>query len=187
MDKDFIKATTEYLFINEKPVKADVIFIPGGSYEDLPRHAARLYLQGYAPILVPSGKYSITKGRFAGEGDYATECAFYTAVMERLGVPSEAIIGDAEASYTYENALFSKKLLDEKGIYPKKALLICKPYHARRAYTYYKGVFCDTEIVVCPAPYDNVNADNWHLTEKGKRAVLGELSRLGAQMGGQLE
>ena len=50
----------------ENPAKADVIFIPGGSYPELPERAAQLWKAGYAPYIVPSGRYSVTVGKFSG-------------------------------------------------------------------------------------------------------------------------
>ena len=36
-----------------------MIFIPGGPCGEIALHAAELYHQGYAPLLIPSGKHSI--------------------------------------------------------------------------------------------------------------------------------
>lgn len=182
MNKDFIKATAEYLFLSEEPRESDVIFIPGGASPLLPLHAARLYKEGCGSIVVPSGMYSIKRGKFSGQGDFLTECEFFCSILREKGVPDSAIIKEDKAKYTYQNALFSKQLLDKMGIYPKTAILVCRSYHARRAYTYYQSVFDKTRFCVCPAPCTDITKDNWHTTEKGRRAVLGELSRLGEQM-----
>ena len=170
------------------PVKADVIFIPGGSYPELPERAARLWKAGCAPCIVPSGRYSVTRGKFAGVKsraevygkDYATECEFYTDVLLTGGVDRDCIIPEAEAVFTAENARFSRKVLDAKGIHPKKAILCCKGYHSRRCLMYYQLSFPETEFQIAPV-YIDVTRENWYRTERGRAKVLGELKRLGTQ------
>lgn len=57
----FYDYITDFIFVDDQPEKADIIFVPGGPYPDSARYAAKLYLQGYAPYIMPSGKYSILK------------------------------------------------------------------------------------------------------------------------------
>ena len=169
-------------------LKADVIFIPGGSYPELPERAAQLWKAGYAPLVVPSGKYSVTVGKFTGvkskgeiyRKEYATECAFYTDVLLAGGVARECILPEAEATFTAENARFTRKVLDARGLYPKKAIICCKAYHSRRCLMYYQLCFPDTEFLIAPAS-GKVTRENWYQTEFGLEKVLGELARLGTQ------
>lgn len=172
----------------ENPAKADVIFVPGGSYPELPERAAQLWKAGYAPYIVPSGKYSVTMGKFTGVKskadiygkNYAFECEFYTDVMVSKGVDPDSIIPEAEAQFTAENARFSRKVLDARGIRPKKAILCCKGYHSRRCLMYYQLNFPETEFLIAPV-YLDVARENWYQTDRGQRKVLGELARLGTQ------
>lgn len=172
----------------ENPAKADVIFVPGGSYPELPERAAQLWKAGYAPYIVPSGKYSVTMGKFTGVKskadiygkNYASECEFYTDVMVSKGVDPDSIIPEAEAQFTAENARFSRKVLDARGIRPKKAILCCKGYHSRRCLMYYQLNFPETEFLIAPV-YLDVARENWYQTDRGQRKVLGELARLGTQ------
>lgn len=169
-------------------VKADVIFIPGGSYPELPERAAQLWKAGYAPYVVPSGRYSVTVGRFSGvkskadiyRKDYATECEFYADVLLSKGVDPGSILPEAQAQFTAENARLSRKVLDAKGIHPKKAILCCKGYHSRRSLMYYQSNFPDTDFLVAPV-YIDITRENWYCTERGRKKVLGELKRLGTQ------
>ena len=64
--KDFIKEITSFIFVENKPEKADVIFVPGGSWPEPTERAAEIWLDGYAPYILPSGKYSMSKGCFPG-------------------------------------------------------------------------------------------------------------------------
>lgn len=183
-----VQDITDFIFLEDRPEKADVIFIPGGSYPQLPEKAAALWRAGYAPWVVPSGRFSIKCGGFAGaksqaekyNKEYATECAFYTDVLQAGGVDAAQIIPEDQARYTAENARFSKRLLEARGIRPQKAILCCKGYHSRRCLMYYQFSFPDTEFFVVPV-YMGVTRENWFRTDIGLEKVLGELTRLGTQ------
>lgn len=184
-----IQEISDFIFVEDPLEKADVIFIPGGSYPELPERAAALWKEGYAPCVVPSGRFSVTCGRFTGAKakaelygkDYATECAFYTDVLQRCGVDGDSILQEDRAEYTAQNARFSRMLLDERGIRPQKAILCCKAYHARRCLMYYQLSFPDTSFMVAPVAVGGLTKDSWYGTEKGLKKVLGELARLGTQ------
>lgn len=184
-----IQEISDFIFVEDELEKADVIFVPGGSYPELPERAAVLWKEGYAPYVVPSGRFSVTCGRFMGvkskaeiyRDDYATECELYTDVLRRCGVDEKGILGEDKAEYTAQNARLSKALLDEKGIRPQKAILCCKAYHARRCLMYYQLSFPDTQFMVAPVAVGGLTKENWHRTQGGLRKVLGELARLGTQ------
>ena len=46
---DFVQDMTEFIFVEDKPQKADMIFIPGGDRGELAVTAAGLFREGYAP------------------------------------------------------------------------------------------------------------------------------------------
>lgn len=193
------KDITDFIFVKNERKRADVILIPGSSCAALPEEAGRLWLAGEAPWIVPSGKASIVTGVLEQEqihsegydGDYRTECEFYTAVLLGMGVAAEAILGEDRAQYTAQNAQFTRELLEEKGIIPDRALLVCKNYHARRCLMYYQMAFPETELLVWPVEYEEdgirVAEDDWYQTETGRRLVLGELERIGVQFVKELQ
>lgn len=187
---DFIKDTTEFIFLQNEPQESDVIFIPGSSNPTLPRYAAELYHNGYAPYLIPSGKYSIKRGSYLPSAPgtetegiiYKTECEMYTDILIKSGVPVKAILPEDESQYTYQNAFFTRRLTDKKGLCVKRAILVCHAFHARRAYTYYKWAFPECEILICPVVTNGIGRDSWYRSETGICRVMGELTRLGSQM-----
>lgn len=192
MNMRIIQDISDFIFVEDKVEKADVIMIPGGSFPELPEKAAELWNDGYAPIVVPAGGVSIKTGRFNGVKSkreiyaepYKTECEFYTDVLEKCGVKSECIVGDDKSGCTADNARFTKKVLDSNKIYPKKAILCCKAFHARRCLMFYQFYFPHTEFIVVPVvdlPGYHITKDNWYKTDIGLSRVLGELSRLGDQ------
>ena len=63
---EFLKNTEDFVFAENKPEKADIIFVPGNGFPEMAEKAASLYKEGYAPYVLPSGRYSITLGKFVG-------------------------------------------------------------------------------------------------------------------------
>ena len=177
----FIDAYTEFIFLESELSPADMIFLPGSDEGALARRAARLWREGYAPIVLPSGKYGKWKGRFDAEPGFETEWAYFHHILREEGVPQECIWKEDQATFTYENALRSREVTDAAGIDIRRAILCCQAYHARRASLYYQVCFPEAEILVCPVPTKGICKDNWHLTEEGIRLVLAEVRRCGAQ------
>lgn len=182
----FLKDTEDFVFIENEPEKADMIFVPGNGYPHMAERAASLYKEGFAPRVLPSGKYSVTIGKFSGvlkkaelyPGDYATEWEFLRDVLIKNSVEQENILKEECATFTWENALFSRRVIDEAGISVKKAILCCKSYHARRVLMYYQKAFPETEFFVCPSYPDGINRDNWRDTEESINEVMGEVRRI---------
>ena len=66
MYEKFLKQITDFIFIDQEPQKADIIFIPGNGFPNPSERAAELYREGFAKKLLPSGHYSVVLGHFAG-------------------------------------------------------------------------------------------------------------------------
>lgn len=189
MNDKFLNQITEFIFVEDKPEKSDVIFIPGSGFPQLAEEAAKLYHQGLAPYILPSGRYSVLNGKFAGvqekkelyDGEYETEWEFLKEVLKKNHVSEEHILREDKATYTYENAIYSRKVTDCLGMEIKKAILCCKPYHARRSLLYYQLLYPETQFFVRPIQDSDVKRENWYLTEKGIRLVFGEVQKIGEQ------
>lgn len=189
MNDKFLNQITEFIFVEDKPEKSDVIFIPGSGFPQLAEEAAKLYHQGLVPYILPSGRYSVLNGKFAGvqekkelyDGEYETEWEFLKEVLKKNHVSEEHILREDKATYTYENAIYSRKVTDCLGMEIKKAILCCKPYHARRSLLYYQLLYPETQFFVRPIQDSDVKRENWYLTEKGIRLVFGEVQRIGEQ------
>lgn len=186
----FIRAVTEFIFVEDQPEKADVIFIPGSRKVEHAIRAAELYRAGYAPYVLPSGRYTISRGYFLElpeplkseyPGEFETEWHFLKAVLMKHGVPESAILREDQATYTWENAQKSRDVLEELGIPCRTAILACHAFHARRALLYYQAAMPQTRFIVCPAGTPGCTRDDWYLSEKGRNRVLGEVQRLGSQ------
>lgn len=188
MEDNLIRFYTELIFVSHMPRKADVIFVPGSETAALGEQAAKLWKDGFAPVILVSGKYSIMGQGFTPlsaetvnyPGTYETEADFLGTVMENNGVPSGAVWKEKTATFTYENAIASRRMTETRQLTVKRAILCCKPSHARRCLLYYQLLFPETEFLVCPCSHE-ITADNWYTTEKGIDTVLGEAERLGTQ------
>ena len=176
----FLQDLTDFIFLEDEPQKADVIFLPGSEEGILAKTAAKLYHQGYAPLIIPSGKYAKWTGKSIVE-EYETESDHFAKILMDEGVPESAIIKEREATYTYQNAINTRKLLDERGIEVKRAILCCQAFHARRSKLYYQILFPETEILVCPTVTKDISKDNWFKTREKSDRVLGEIERCGNQ------
>lgn len=187
----FIRAVTEFVFVEDAPQRSDVIFVPGASHPEHALHAAELYRQGLADYVLPSGRYAVGLGHFKGvpekyrqafPEEYETEWAFLHAVLRKAGVPEYAILREDCATFTWENAQLSRRVMDNKGLPVGKAILCCRAFHARRALLYYQAAFPQAEIRVCPVSTPGESREDWFATEKGRRRVMGEVARLGSQV-----
>lgn len=174
-----IRDITDFIFVDDELIKADIIFIPGSTADELPREAARLYSEGYAPIIMPSGKYAKGSDAFSVMG-YETEADYFADILKKNGVPDSAILKEDKAEFTCQNALFSRELCDKAGIFVKRAIICCKAYHARRCLMYYTFAFPDTEFIIHPVNVKGITRDNW--TEIAPDVIMSEVEKCGGQI-----
>ena len=189
MYERFLDQITEFIFVETPVERADMIFVPGNGYPQMAEQAAGLWKQGMAPYVLPSGRYSICAEGFSGvldkggeyTGSYDTEWMFLREVLLENGVDERCILKEDRASYTYENAIYSRQCTDEMGLVVEKGILCCKSYHARRCLLYYQLLFPDTQFYVSPSDTEGISRCDWYRSKKGIEAVLGEVERCGGQ------
>lgn len=188
--KRILDDITEFIFIEDEPARADIIFIPGCAWPRLAKRAAELYHAGYAPFVLPAGRFSYKRDRFDGpktkqnvyDGQYGTEWEFLRDVLMKNGVPDQAILREDQSMHTVDNAFFSKRAVEERGLEVRSAILCCKAYHARRCLMTYGWAFPGVEFIVCSTETQGVNRQNWHATAYGRQTVLGEVSKCGGYL-----
>lgn len=110
-------------------------------------HAARLWRAGKAPFVVSSGG----GGPYTG-GPQKPADAMADLLVE-WGVPREAILLERRSKNTYENALFSKELLAERGI--RDVLVVTSAAHMPRSL----AVFRSLDMNAIPAATDYSGGD----------------------------
>jgi uncharacterized SAM-binding protein YcdF (DUF218 family) len=184
-----IKDITNFIFLENEPEQADIIFIAGSAYPEIAEKAAEIWSNGYSRTILPSGRYSVKCGYFPGplskadiyDGQYNTEWEFLKDVLVKNGVDENSILKEDKAENTYENALMSKGVTDKYNLNIKKAIICCKSFHARRCLMYYQLLYPQTEFIICPAEIQGINKENWFESDYGIDRVMGELMRCGGQ------
>lgn len=142
---------------------ADAIVLLGGatSAPDSPRpmvdlnsaadrlfYAAQLYRDDKAPFIL------ITGGQIDWYSPSASSPAEETAeLLVFMGVPRETLVLESASRNTYENALFSRPLLEERGV--EHILLVTSASHMPRSV----ALFVQQGFTVTPAPTDYVVTD----------------------------
>ena len=156
MTNIIITDISDYIFLSDEPQKVDAIFLPGGSHPEQPEYAAELYRKGMVEWLVTSGGVSVKADKWHGvrskadiyDGDYHSDCEFFTDVLVKNGVPITAIIEENKSGHTRDNAFLSREAVDKKWIEIKTAIIVCKAFHARRCLMLYQMAFPNVGIKV---------------------------------------
>ena len=162
----FLKSSEEFIFAENKPEKSDIIFVPGNGYPQMAEKAAELFKKGMADWILPSGKYSVVNGKFSGvleksnvyDKEYGTEWEFLRDVLIKNGVPDQKILKEDQATFTYENAIYSRQVTDHAELEIERAILCCKSYHARRCLMYYRRTLQNRETIFTDAGEMTVTA-----------------------------
>ena len=138
----------DYHHLNHKLEKSDLILALGSNDLRVAEHAAELYLQGWAPMLMFSGNVgALTRGKFA-----KSEAETFAEIAREKGVPHEAILIEPESTNTGENIANSRRILAERGINPEKIILVQKPYMERRAYATFMNFWPGKRLIVSSPP-----------------------------------
>src|SRR5690554_4004664 len=166
---------SDFIFVDDDIEPYDIILIPGGSHPQLMEKAVELYIKGLAPLILPSGHLN------PKIPDYPSEWEYLRSVGLSLGIPKKAILKEDRASHTFENAQFSLKVIREYGLKIKKAILVCKSFHSRRALLTYQTVF-PKEIsffVASVIDKSGIHKQNWFQEEKSIHVVMNEVAKIG--------
>ncbi|WPX07830.1 YdcF family protein [Anaerocellum danielii] len=119
--------------ISAKPKKSNCIIVLGCAvYGDFPSpffqerldRAFELYKNGYAKYIIVCG----AKGR----GENISEAEAGKRYLVEKGVLPELILKEEKSFSTYENLLYSKKIMKKKGF--KSAIIVSNMFHLERAH-----------------------------------------------------
>lgn len=133
----------DYHHLNHTLEKSDVILALGSNDLRVAEYAADLYLQGWAPLIVFSGN----AGRLTRERFSKPEAEMFAEVALKKGAPESAILIEAESTNSGENVVFSRRLLESKGINPDSLILVQKPYMERRAYATFMNFWPGKKVI----------------------------------------
>ncbi|PSO48613.1 MAG: hypothetical protein BRC33_09005 [Cyanobacteria bacterium SW_9_44_58] len=156
--------------------KADAIILLGGSTQvptpprktveiteagDRVLYAAHLYQAGKAPLIIATG------GRIGWLQNAPPEAHSMKRLLIEIGVPSSVIIEEPDSLNTHQNAVYTKKILEERDI--ARSLLVTSAVHMPRA----RLTFKKQGIEVIPAPTDFlVTKMDWQQLQRTPQATL---------------
>ncbi len=134
-----------------------------------------LYHAGFAQYILPSG------GKNAALPTYDSEWAYFRDIACQRGVPDTCILKEDMATNTFENARFSRAVLQHRSLPLTRAILVCKAFHARRALLTYQLLFNNQiEYMVSPViDARNIRRDNWFHDKEKIIKVMSEVEKIG--------
>ncbi len=137
------KIIWDYHLMHQKLEKADVILVLGSHDLRVAEYGAKLFLDGWAPLLIFSGG----SGRVTQDWD-EPEADKFAKIAIQMGVPPEKILIENKSTNTSENIVLTRKLLEEKKLNSQKCIVVQKPYMERRAYATFKKVWPEKDVIV---------------------------------------
>ena len=141
---DWARIVWDYHHVGHALAKADCIIVLGSHDTRVAERGAEVFLGGWAPLLVCSGHLgALTRAMWT-----RSEAEIFADVAVSLGVPRDRILIEARSTNTGENVDFSRQLLAERGLHPRKAIAVQKPYMERRTLATFQQRWPELEVVV---------------------------------------
>lgn len=171
LKNDTIKTISNFIFVQDPLVKADLIIVPGSSHKQLPLKAVQLFKKGFAKNILFLG--GINEKLNKNESEWGSEIA------RDKNVPEKNIYIETRSTNTKENAQESLKLIKDKNLPHKKVILVSKPYHARRLKMTFQKLFTNSELRVIPVTDDRkIEKNNWWKDNMKSQKVMEELGKI---------
>lgn len=173
---ELAKVIWNYMLMHQKLEKADLIICFGSHDLRSAQWAAKLYLDGYAPKILFSGKQE-------GEtSQQESEALQYRAKAMELGVPDSAILVEDQSTNTGENIQFASNFLLERNIHPAKVIVVHKPYMERRTYATLKAQWSQPQpefiMSSLPIAYEEYISDPNYSKDYILNIMVGDLQRI---------
>lgn len=159
----------KFLTIDEKPQKSDVIIVLSGDNGDRTIQGVNLFGAGYAPNMIMSGGLVYHKIAMS-------ELMLIHAV--EMGVPADVIIAESHSESTYQNAIFTKDIMNRHGF--KSAIIVSSDYHMRRVKLIFDRVYKDSGIVISYSSADDplFEPNRWWANNKSIMYIINEYVKL---------
>ena len=134
----------DYHHLNQELERADVILVLCSHDTAVAERGARLYLEGWAPLLVFSGGLGVITKNLWSE----PEAELFARIARGMGVPDSDVLVETRSANTGENVQFSRRLLAGRGVEPRSLILVQKPYMERRTYATFKNYWPEPRVSV---------------------------------------
>ena len=171
----------EYLIVEHKAQKADLIVCLGGKGVENALAAIDAYKKGLAPHifrakeLKPDGLDYLKKT----VKTYPTNFDLFTMIVDGFGIPEKVILSSEDrVGSTISEARLVRKLVLDRGF--KSLIVITTLTHSRRAWLTFKKVFKDYDIriISLPSHYQLYNPKDWWTKRKYTKALIIEYQKL---------
>lgn len=176
--KELAKRIWDYHHMNQQLTRADCILVLGSHDTRVVERGAKLFLEGWAPLIIFSGGVAHEQDLLKTGWD-KSEAEIFSAIAVTMGVPADKILIENKSMNTGENILFTKRLLEEKGLNPQQFIVVQKPYMERRAYATFRKIWPEKEVVVTSPPLSFEEYPNQEISlEEVINIMVGDLQRI---------
>ena len=159
----------QFWVVDEPAAQSDALIVLGDdNYEaDRAFHAAELYREGVAPVVVASGRMLRKNASIADVMEHD---------LESFGVPASSIVKlTHRAENTREEAVEAARLIHARGW--KRILVVTSNYHARRARFIFERVLpLSVSMRVSGARDSEFDPFRWWETRQGQKLFMLELA-----------
>ncbi len=172
---DWARTLWDYHHVGHALETADCIIALGSHDTRVAERAAELLLGGWAPLLVCSGHLgALTRNMWT-----RPEAEIFAEVAVARGAPRDRILIESRSTNTGENVDFSRQLLAEHGLTPRRAIAVQKPYMERRTLATFVQRWPELDVLVTSPQID---FDHYPAADIRKDDVIhimvGDLQRL---------
>jgi uncharacterized SAM-binding protein YcdF (DUF218 family) len=134
----------DYHHVHHSLREADGILVLGSHDTRVAERGAEVFLEGWAPWILFSGNVgTLTRGVWD-----RPEAEVFAGIAVERGVPPDRILIEPEATNTGENVELSRRLLAGRGLYPRRAIAVQKPYMERRTLATFGARWPELDVIV---------------------------------------
>jgi uncharacterized SAM-binding protein YcdF (DUF218 family) len=165
----------DYHHVHHALAPAECIMVLGSHDTRVAERGAEVFLAGWAPLIVFSGNL----GALTREIWDRPEAEIFADVAAARGVPRERMLLEPRSTNTAENVRFTRALLAERGILPRKAIAVQKPYMERRTLATFRQNWPELDVIVTSPQIDFDDYPNESISrDEVIHIMMGDLQRL---------
>ena len=167
-----------WLVVEDPLAKADAIYVLGGTSYERPLEALDLYKAGWAPTIVLVQQIADWGERWLIDQGIpvTTELEIQIDLLQRMGVPRDAITSVTPRDNTAQEATALLALMNERGW--SSVIVVTSRQHTRRAGLSMRRVLGDDKkVMVRASRYDRSDVDRWWVNRSTLRFTLFETQR----------
>ncbi|MFN8521881.1 MAG: YdcF family protein [Chloroflexota bacterium] len=144
----WLNAMGEYLVVRDRLHPTDAIVVLAGNSPYRAEHAARLYLEGQAPLAI------ISNEPLSSHWIQTTWLELYRRGLTRTPIPESAVVViESISDSTFEEAQAVRAIAAQRGL--RSVTLVTDPFHMRRATMVFRRELAPAGVEVLASPADN--------------------------------